>query len=78
MSDLKEHKLSSTKIFSGKLINLYLDNVSLPNGKKSTREWVDHPGAVCLVPIIDNGDILLIRQFDMDLAKNSLRFRQEN
>ena len=63
MSDLKEHKLSSTKIFSGKLINLYLDNVSLPNGKKSTREWVDHPGAVCLVPIIDNGDILLIRQF---------------
>ena len=63
MSDLKEHKLSSTKIYSGKLINLYLDNVSLPNGKKSTREWVDHPGAVCLVPIIDNGDILLIRQF---------------
>ena len=35
----------------------------MPNGKKSTREWVDHPGAVCIVPILNNGDILLIRQF---------------
>ena len=63
MSDLKENKISSTQIFSGKLIDLYLDNVRLPNGKQSTREWLDHPGAVCLVPILNNGDILLIRQF---------------
>ena len=63
MSDLKEDKISSTQIFSGKLIDLYLDKVRLPNGKKSTREWIDHPGAVCIVPILDNGDILLIRQF---------------
>ena len=63
MSDLKEHKITSNQIFSGKLIDLYLDNVRLPNGKKSTREWLDHPGAVCLVPILNNGNILLIRQF---------------
>ena len=63
MSDLKEDKISSTQIFSGKLIDLYLDKVRLPNGKKSTREWIDHPGAVCIVPILDNGDVLLIRQF---------------
>ena len=63
MSDLKEDKISSTQIFSGKLIDLYLDNVRLPNGNQSTREWLDHPGAVCLVPILNNGDILLIRQF---------------
>ncbi|MBT3739081.1 MAG: NUDIX hydrolase [Candidatus Marinimicrobia bacterium] len=63
MSDLKEDKISSTQIFSGKLIDLYLDNVRLPNGKQSTREWLNHPGAVCLVPILNNGDILLIRQF---------------
>ena len=63
MSDLKEHKITSNQIFSGKLIDLYLDNVRLPNGEKSTREWLDHPGAVCLVPILNNGDILLIRQF---------------
>ena len=63
MSDLKEDKISSTQIFSGKLIDLYLDNVRLPNGKQSTRVWLNHPGAVCLVPILNNGDILLIRQF---------------
>ena len=63
MSDLKEDKISSTQIFSGKLIDLYLDKVRLPNGKNSTREWIDHPGAVCIVPILDNGDVLLIRQF---------------
>lgn len=63
MSDLKEDRINSTKVFSGKLIDLYLDNVRLPNGKKSTREWVNHPGAVCIVPILNNGDILLIRQF---------------
>ena len=63
MSDLKEDKISSAQIFSGKLIDLYLDNVRLPNGKQSTREWLNHPGAVCLVPILNNGDILLIRQF---------------
>ena len=63
MSDLKENKISSTQIFSGKLIDIYLDNVRLPNGKQSTREWLNHPGAVCLVPILNNGDILLIRQF---------------
>lgn len=63
MEDLKEKKISSEKIFSGKLINLHLDQVELPNGKISTREWVDHPGAVCIVPILSNGDICLIRQF---------------
>ena len=63
MEDLKEKKISSEKIFSGKLINLHLDQVELPNGKISTREWVDHPGAVCIVPILSNGEICLIRQF---------------
>ena len=63
MVDLKETKISSKQKFSGRLINLYLDQVELPNGKLSTREWVDHPGAVCLIPVLPNGEICLIRQF---------------
>ena len=63
MSDLKETQISSKRIFSGKLIDLYFDQVELPNGKTSTREWINHPGAVCLIPILSNGDICLIRQF---------------
>jgi len=63
MSSLEEKKLSSKKIFQGKLINLFLDHVKLPNGETSTREWVDHPGAVCIVPILPSGEICLIRQY---------------
>ena len=63
MSELKEIRISSEKIFSGRLINLYLDQVKLPNGKNSTREWIDHPGAVCLIPILADGNLCLIRQF---------------
>ena len=63
MSSLEEKKLSSKKIFQGKLINLFLDHVKLPNGETSTREWVDHPGAVCIIPILPSGEIGLIRQY---------------
>ncbi len=63
MSDLKETRLSSEQKFSGRLIDLYLDQVKLPNGETSTREWIDHPGAVCLIPILPDGNICLIRQY---------------
>ena len=63
MSNLTEKKISSEKIFTGRLINLFLDKVELPNGNFSTREWVDHPGAVCVVPILPSGEIGLIKQY---------------
>ena len=63
MSKLKETQKSSEKIFSGKLIDLYSDHVELPNGKSSTREWINHPGAVCIIPILPDGNLCLIRQY---------------
>ena len=63
MSKLKETQKSSEKIFSGKLIDLYFDHVELPNGKSSTREWIYHPGAVCIIPILPDGNLCLIRQY---------------
>ena len=63
MSKLKETQKFSEKIFSGKLIDLYFDHVELPNGKSSTREWINHPGAVCIVPILPDGNLCLIRQY---------------
>ena len=63
MSRLKETKISSEQKFKGRLIDLYLDQVELPNGETTTREWIDHPGAVCLIPILPDGKICLIRQF---------------
>ena len=59
---------------------VYLDNVRLPNGKKSAREWIDHPGAVCIVPILDNGDILIsLRQINLVaiIDRNTKKFSWE-
>ena len=60
---LTEKKLSSKQIFSGNFLKVYVDEVLLPNGKTSTREWVEHPGAACIIPIFANGKLGLVRQY---------------
>ena len=63
MSTLKETKLSSKIIFQGRLLDVRKDEVELPNGKTSIREWINHPGAVCCIPIFPDRNIDLIDQF---------------
>ena len=63
MSDLKEYKLSSEIIHQGRFLDVRRDDVRLPNGKTTTREWINHPGAACIVPILPDGQIVLIRQY---------------
>ena len=63
MSKLVEKKINSQTVYKGNFLDVKKDNVVLPNGKKSTREWINHPGAVVIVPILPNGNIALIRQF---------------
>ena len=62
MIDLKEKKLSSKKIFKGNLLDVRKDKVLLPNNKHSYREWVNHPGAACCIPILDN-EIIMVEQY---------------
>jgi ADP-ribose pyrophosphatase len=59
---LSEKFLSKKKIFSGRAINFHVDTVRLPNGKKATREFVDHPGAAAVVPLTADGCVILVRQ----------------
>lgn len=61
--ELYEKKIRSKKIFSGKIIKLYLDDVMLPNKKTTTREKVSHPGAVGIVPVNKKGEVVLVEQF---------------
>ncbi len=61
--ELYEKKLSSRQIFDGVVVKLFVDEVELPDGKKSVREIVRHPGAVCVVPITDDGEVIMVRQF---------------
>ena len=61
--NLQETKLSSQPIFDGDVLHIYKDTVRLPNGRTSTREYTVHHGAVCVIPLLENGDVLLERQF---------------
>lgn len=63
MLKLKEKFISSDKIFDGKMLKLNVDKVLLPNGKTSSREVVLHPGAVAILPILPNGDIVFVKQY---------------
>ena len=61
--NLTEHKIDSTMLLDGKLLKVYRDRVRLPNGGESEREWIDHPGAAAVVPLLDDGRVILVRQF---------------
>ena len=63
MTHLKERTIITKTAHKGTLLTLNVDKVLLPNGNTSTREWIKHPGAVCCVPILPNGKIILIRQY---------------
>jgi ADP-ribose pyrophosphatase len=61
--DLTEHCISSEMMAQGDLLTVKRDAVRLPNGNTSYREYVMHPGAVVVVPILANGNVVLERQF---------------
>ncbi|MFB6247544.1 MAG: NUDIX domain-containing protein [Salinibacter sp.] len=63
MQDLSEHSLSSEQLVDGVLLSAFRDEVRLPDGTTSVREWIDHPGASAIVPIFEDGGTLLVRQF---------------
>jgi len=60
---LIETRLSSEEVFSGRLLKVNSDRVSLPNGAESVREHIVHPGAVVMLAALDNGKLLFERQF---------------
>ena len=67
--DLTEKQLSTQDVYDGRLLHVKEDQVILPNGKEATREYIVHPGAVVVVPLLDNGDVLLVRQFRYPLRR---------
>lgn len=61
--DLTEHCINSEVIASGGMLTVKRDQVRLPNGHSSQREYVVHPGAVVVVPLLPNGHVVLEKQF---------------
>ena len=61
--ELFEKKINSKQIFDGVVVKLFVDDVELPDGKKAIREIVRHPGAVCVIPVDEDENVIMIKQF---------------
>ncbi|QMS84580.1 NUDIX domain-containing protein [Candidatus Xianfuyuplasma coldseepsis] len=66
---MNEQQQSHNKIYSCFFMDLYEDEVLLPNNKKSTRIYIEHPGAAAVLPITNNHKVLLIKQFRYPIHK---------
>ncbi|MBU9724042.1 MULTISPECIES: NUDIX domain-containing protein [Bacillaceae] len=67
--DLNERTIKEKSIYKGKIIDLTIHDVKLPNGKESKREIVTHPGAVAVIPVTTEGKVILVNQFRKPLEK---------
>ena len=68
-ADLVETTVASEEIFDGQVVHLYKDYISLPNGKPATREVIRHVGAVAIVPMTEDGKVIIERQFRYPLNR---------
>lgn len=67
--DFTEKSLSSKEVYDGRLLHVREDRVALPNGNEAIREYIVHPGAVVVVPLLEDGGILMVRQFRYPLHR---------
>ncbi|MGL4761940.1 MAG: NUDIX hydrolase [Sarcina sp.] len=63
MTNLKEKTISSKVLCENNFLKWNLLEVELPNGERSTRNLIDHPGASAIIPIFDDGKVLLVKQY---------------
>ena len=61
--ELKEKTLSSELKFTGRIIRVIHDKIELPDGNRSMRELVEHPGGVCVAAVNEKGELLIVEQF---------------
>ncbi|MGB8516777.1 MAG: NUDIX hydrolase [Gallionella sp.] len=61
--DLTETQLDSVLMYDGEFIQVHKDSVRLPDGAISTREYIKHPGAVAVLALLDNGKLVMERQY---------------
>ena len=70
--NLVETKIKIEDIFDGTLLHVKRDTVKLPNGNESTREWIKHPGASAVIPVLPDGRIILVKQYRYPIHKITL------
>lgn len=61
--ELLEARLDGETVFDGKILHVELDTVRLPNGKSASRELIRHVGAVCILPLTEENEVIVERQY---------------
>ncbi len=69
-SDFTEHTLDSKTVYRGRLLHVLEDEVRMPDGKSARREYIRHPGAVAMVPMLDRETVVLVRQYRYPLRRH--------
>ena len=69
LESMEEKTLSSKTLFDGKVIHLHLDDILLPDGKIGFREYCTHNGAVCVIPLDSDGNVICVRQYRYAIGK---------
>jgi ADP-ribose pyrophosphatase len=70
MSSFEEKTIHTTPIYTGRVISVQVDDVTLPNGAVSKRELVKHPGAVAVIAVTEEGKIILVEQYRKAMEKH--------
>ena len=71
---LRERTVSSERVWKGRLLEVHQATVALPDGVHTTREYIVHPGAVMVLPILDDGRRVMERQFRYPMGRVMLEF----
>jgi ADP-ribose pyrophosphatase len=71
---LKETQIDTEVAYEGHFLKVQRDTIRLPDGKTAKREYIKHPGAVVILPVFDDGSILLERQFRYPLDRVFIEF----
>lgn len=71
---LREELVSSETVYSGKFLQMRRDMVRLPDGRSASREYVVHPGAVMVVPILPDGRLVMERQYRYPVRRTMIEF----
>lgn len=71
---LKETRIDGEVVYDGHFLKVQRDTVRLPDGKTSQREYIKHPGAVVILPVFDDGSVLLERQYRYPLDRVFIEF----
>jgi ADP-ribose pyrophosphatase len=71
---LREESIESRQVYRGAFLDVRRDQVRLPDGAQAQREYIVHPGAAVIVPLLDDGRLVVERQWRYPLARAMLEF----